>query len=211
MSEEDFFNQLLVETKKQFQISPVRNYQINNNKNWNYAVCETPIQKEKPIIFGLNWGGNDISAQTVHPEFEKEKRDWSFHNNIKHYLQDYLHISNIEELNYSNLCFFRTPNTSYLKNEDWKLSFPLFEAYVNYIKPEFLILLGSVGWSKLKSFGVISNEKKLIFNGIKKRSFGYYGEFLGAYKIGCVPHPQAHISSEARKFIWDAISYKLLQ
>jgi hypothetical protein len=65
----EFFTDLLDETKKSFENSPIKKYreQFFPSQKWNYSICETPIKKGKGIIVGLNWGGNDYEPQSVYP------------------------------------------------------------------------------------------------------------------------------------------------
>lgn len=59
MNETDFFHYLLVKTEDIFQKSLTR--EKYNSKNWNFAICETPIQKNVGVFYGLNWGGKNIN------------------------------------------------------------------------------------------------------------------------------------------------------
>jgi len=56
MEERQFFGYLLDKTGKVFLQS--KTYSLYGDKNWNFAVCETPIQKGTGVFFGLNWGGD---------------------------------------------------------------------------------------------------------------------------------------------------------
>lgn len=202
MDNEKFFYKLLEETKAVFERSPVYKFQKEHAKNWNYAVCETPIQQNKGLVFGLNWGGNDIGAQTKYPRFNKE-RNWNFMSSSAAYFRDYLNVNNIEEVNYSNLCFFRSPKIKDLKTEDWELSLPLFKKYVEFVNPTWTVLLGKKGISILNNRGLLSDLKRVEKKGAKNRSFGYTGLLFGSYPFYCVPHPQARIESVVREAIWN--------
>lgn len=81
---------------------------MKKGKNWNYAVCETPIKCGSGIIFGLNWGGDNINAQTQYPQADKE-RNWNFMNSSREYFKEHLSIKDISEVNYTNLCFSEAP------------------------------------------------------------------------------------------------------
>jgi len=204
MENEKFFYELLDETGKVFRSSPVEKYQIENSKNWNYSVCETPIIKNTGLIFGLNWGGDDIDAQSVYPEADKERK-WNFMSNSSAYFKKYLGITDIKQVNYSNLCFFRSPNVKYLKTADWDLALPLFKKYVEFIEPTWAVLLGKKGVSILKRNGHLTNLERIVVKGEKRRSFGYKGILFNKYPFFCVPHPQAHISSEVRDSLWNQL------
>jgi len=96
MDEKTFFKNLLEKTKEVFLTS--QTYKEHGEKNWNYAVCDTPIQKNTGIFFGLNWGGSDINTQSVYPEFI-EDRNWNFATHSMAYLREFLG-KEIEQLNY---------------------------------------------------------------------------------------------------------------
>ena len=169
MKESQFFFDLLAETGKVFQESPIRDYQKEHKKNWNYAVCETPIQIGRGLIFGLNWGGDDKNTQTQYPVAEKE-RNWNFMNNSIRYFKEYLNIIDIGEVNYSNLCFFRSPKVKFLTQKDWELSLPLFRKYVEYINPSWTVLLGKKGVSILNDFGHLTSLVRIEAR-VGKKSF----------------------------------------
>ena len=200
MDERQYFDYLLNKTRLVFHKSST--YKKYGEKNWNFAICETPIQKGKGIFFGLNWGGDDVDVQTEYPKEDKE-RNWNFVSHSRRYFREYLKTE-IEELNYSNLCFFRSPTAYKIHNDDWALAIPLFHEYVDYIKPPWTLLLGSpdyLGHEYLK------NKKTFTKWDSKNNIYvhGYIGTLFGKYPFGAVPHPQAHISTEARKAIWQCV------
>jgi hypothetical protein len=206
MNEINFFNHLLDETKKVFLESETRKH--NPNENWNYAICDTPIQKGKGLFFGLNWGGNDKNAQSAYPDAIKE-RDWNFINNSRSYFREFFKLE-IENLNYSNLCFLRTPNAFKLHPSDWKLTIPLFQEYVEYINPPWTLMLGKPVplWDhhlEPKSFFLVDDKKN------NRKVYGYSGLLFGKYPFGAVPHPQARVSKEARMEIWKKVSKGLIK
>ena len=201
MNEEQFFKYLLDKTEAEFKKS--KTFEKNGDKNWNYAICDTPIQKGKGIFFGLNWGGKDINAQTVYPKGNKD-RNWNFISQSRTYFRKHLN-SEIEGLNYSNLCFFRSPRIKDLESEDWNLAIPLFIEYVEYIEPKWLLMLGkppkalSSEIEEFKSF-YIPDET------INTSVFGYTGKLHGKIPFGGVPHPQARVSNEARHGVWKKVT-----
>lgn len=202
MTEQDFFHQLLKETEKVFLTSPIYKYQKEHNKNWNFAVCDTPIKKGKGLVFGLNWGGDDKDAQTVYPP-EKRERKWNFMGSSKKYFKSYLNIEAIDDINYSNLCFFRSSNLKPLVAADWKASLPLFQKYVAFIEPEWTVMLGNTGVKILQDNALLTDLVKVKFERKRGLSYGYKAKLFGKYPLYCVPHPQAQISSEVRKGLWE--------
>ncbi|MDG1573317.1 uracil-DNA glycosylase family protein [Robiginitalea sp. M366] len=206
MTEEKFFYSLLRETDTIFKQSPIYSFQKERGFNWNYAICETPIQKYKALLFGLNWGGDDIDTQSEYPRSDKANRNWNFMSTSRKYFTKYLNIENENELNYSNLCFFRTPTTKPLTDKDWSLSLPLFEKYVDYIKPRVAILMGTTGVNVLMRHEALVNLERFEKSTNGRRSFAYRGRLFNRYKFYCVPHPQSRINSKVREQLWSDIT-----
>jgi hypothetical protein len=203
--EEQFFSGLLDKTRMVYETSPV--YKKHGaNKNWHYAICDTPIVKGKGVFFGLNWGGKDHKAQTVHPT-EDYIRDWPLAKHANHYLDKHFDIG-LSQLNYSNLCFFRTPTAKYLSYQDWQLSIPLFQEYVEYISPPWAIMLGS---PEILSESQFTQRKRFEFKAanVKRRSFAYVGLLFGKYPFGAVPHSSARCSPETHSNLWSQMEVEL--
>ena len=181
----------------------IKKYQENPDHlhKWNFGICETPIQKGKSVILGLNWGGDDYPPQKSYPILEKE-RDWSFIRSSMPYLTKYLGINEIQEINYTNLCFFRSENISVLESKDWELSFPLLNTYVNYINPPWILLLGTTGFKILKNNQLITEDLRIEVQDKNRKVLGFRGLLFSQYKFMCVPHSQAHLSNNARNKIW---------
>lgn len=200
MNEEHFFKYLLDKTEAEFKKS--KTFAKYRDKNWNYAICDTPIQKGKGIFFGLNWGGKDINAQTVYPKRDN-KRNWNFITQSRAFFRNHLN-SEIEDLNYSNLCFFRSPRIKDLESEDWNLAIPLFMEYVEYIKPPWLLMLGKP--PKIILDKTDGWKKEHVINQSNSRKVNYYTGKLHGKPFGGVPHPQARVSNEARQAVWKEVS-----
>lgn len=195
--EEKFFHELLKETENVFFSSEI--YEKSKNENWNFAICDSPIQKGRGIVFGLNWGGKDINAQRNYPVANK-KRDWNFISHNRKYFDIFLN-SDISQLNYSNLCFFRSHKIDMMTAKDWKLVVPLFEKYVDFINPPWTVMLGATGIKYLE-LNYLTNFKKEIVCGKTKRIFTYTGKLFDKYPFACVPHPQTRISKDNRTEAW---------
>ncbi|RYC51858.1 hypothetical protein [Flagellimonas olearia] len=203
-SEERFFHQLMGKTRALFLKS--KTFEKHQDKNWNSAICETPIQISKGLFFGLNWGGNNIGQQTTYPE-KHRKRDWQFISHSRKYFREYLN-SEIEDLNYSNFCFFRTPKAHQLENTDWELAYPLFKEYVDFINPPWTLMLGKSNYAL--SQHISSKQEFSVWDDVNKKTvYGYTGILFSKYPLGAVPHPQARISSDARNEIWKTITDRI--
>ncbi len=174
-------------------------------KNWNYAICDTPIQKGAGVFFGINWGGNDINAQSTHPPKYKE-RDWSFINHCRTYI-DWHFGEEIENLNYTNACFFRSPDVNSLPDNAIDLSRPLFEEYIRKITPPWILMIGKPhrlgdDWKQRKRIEVFDETTN-------RRAFGYTGTLFG-YPFGSVPYYTQAMSNEVRNEIWTLVKNYLI-
>lgn len=207
MSEESFFAELLADTCRQFQKSPVYQKQLKLTRQWNYSVCATPITKGNGVIFGINWGGADgFSPQTVMPNGENIA-DYHFIRQSRPFLEKHwkVDVSNVN-FNYTNLCFFRTQKAIDLSVDDFKLSLPLFEKYVHYINPPWLLSIGGKNIKMLDSFGLLKNLQRHFDN---ENKFKGNSAQLWNYNIFSVPHPSAHLTSEARQTIWSKVTKEM--
>lgn len=198
----EFFTELLAETKLQFEQSPVYQKQME----WNYAVCATPIVKGKGVIFGINWGGSNKSPQTVMPTGEGITK-YHFIKHNRHFLEKHwgLDISLIN-FNYTNLCFFRTPKEKDLTPKDYELSLPLFEKYIRYINPPWVLSIGGTNLKILDKFKALKNIKQHFD---KQGKFKGHSGQLWDWNVYSVPHPSARMTSEARETIWTEVTKEM--
>jgi len=201
-----FFDELLMATEKQFKKSPVYQKQLKLHKEWNYAVCATPIIKDKGVIFGINWGGENISAQTKMPDGTGISK-YHFIKQSRQFLEKNwgLDISSIN-FNYTNLCFFRTPKERYLSPDDYELSLPLFKEYISYIKPPWILSIGGKNLKVLNRFGALKNIK---WHFDKQGKFKGHSGQLWDWNVFSVPHPSARLTSEARQTIWEIVTAEM--
>lgn len=206
-SSNDFFDHLLNETKKQFKKSHVFSKQTILKKKWNYAICATPIQKDKGVIFGINWGGSDgYEPQSCMPTGDGIP-NYHFIQQSRQLLENNwgLNITSIN-FNYTNLCFFRTPKENDLTISDYELSLPLFEKYIRYINPPWLLSIGGTNLKVLDHFGALRNVQRHFDKQNKYK--GHSGK-LWDYNIFSVPHPSARLTSEARQTIWTSVTEEM--
>jgi len=201
---EEFFEYLQTKIENEYA-----NSNLTNGKDIhitpNYAICDTPIQKGKDIIAGLNWGDISKGKQTCYPKADKD-RNWRFLKSSEQYFIQYLgiNLSKLAHVNYTNLCFFRTKKLSHLTETDWEISLPLFQEYVNYINPPRILILGTSVIDIVKKYCNAENHLSHKVTENKTTAKGYNLEICGI-KTYCVPHPQARISSIARDEIWQRV------
>ena len=200
-SEHQFFAELLSDTEKQFKQSPVYQKQLKQGKNWNYAVCATPIQRERGILFGINWGGDDNQPQIQIPSGE-DIVDYTFvkqnRNNLEKVGLNFTEIN----FNYTNLCFFRTPKANLLMEDDFRLSLPLFERYVRYINPPWLLSIGEKNIKILNRFKLL---REIDPHYDHHRKFKGHSALLWNWNVFSAPHSQAKMTNKARQTIWDKL------
>ncbi len=222
MNPKDIYEEVSSLLKKEENNSGILKNEKANGKKWNYSICATPIVLSKPLIIGINWGGGgskdnyDYSVQDSMPtkeEFLIELKDggYKFLSKSKDYILKYLNLNiNSDDFNYSNLCFFRTPNIKYLKGEDFEISIPIFKKFVNDLQPSWILSLGNTNIAYLEKFLNKTGEislKPIPLNGKRKGKFevmGYSGT-LWSKQFYCLPHPGAHINKEDRDAIWETV------
>jgi hypothetical protein len=170
----------------------------------NFAICDTPIQKGKDIIAGINWGDISKGPQTRYPEADKD-RNWRFLKSSETFFIKHLGIklSELSQINYTNLCFRRTAEAKHLKPKDWDISLP-FKQYVEYIKPKRILILGTSSINRLKKDSDMKVIKTHSVKDEKGTAKGYILEICGVTTY-CLPHPGAKISSPAREEIWKRV------
>jgi hypothetical protein len=206
ISVDHFFAELLDDTERKYKQSPVYQKQLTLDKQWNYAVCATPIAKRKGVIFGINWGGTDNFPQTVMPT-GGDISDYNFIKQSRQFLEKNWGLD-IEKINfnYTNLCFFRTPKAKDLSDEDYKLSLPLFEKYIRYINPPWILSIGGTNFKMLGISGALKNVRQHFD---KQGKFKGYSGQLWDWNIFSVPHPSAWLTSDARQTIWDKVTAEM--
>lgn len=207
-SENNFLAELLDVTDQQFKKSPVYQKQLKLGKRWNYSICATPISKGKGVLFGINWGGDDNSPQTIMPSGQ-DVENYHFIKQIRKYLDPQWNLDfTTINFNYTNLCFFRTPKQSCLSLGDYELSLPLFERYIRYINPPWILSIGVSNLRILNRLGALSNLKDHYDNQGKFR--GQSGRLWG-WHFFSVPHPSAHLTRESRLEIWSAVTQEMVR
>lgn len=206
MKEREFFSVLVEKTRVAFNQSD-----INKNfpdKDWYYSVCATPIRKNKPIFMGLNWGVSkpNENFKGHEPQVDYPSGDigsWRTKTLIDKYLVNYFGYRS-DQVNYSNLCFFRSEKEDQLTQSDWRDSIALFKEYVEYINPPYLIMMGV---PKHLNENEIKEIKTQGYRP-KNKPKTYYlrtATLFEKFPLASVPHPTAPVYSEARKALWDML------
>ena len=128
--------------------------------------------------------------------------NYTFIKQSRKYLEQLgLNFSDIN-FNYTNLCFFRTPKANLLEEDDFRLSVPLFEKYVRYINPPWLLSIGGKNMKILDKLGLLRDIE---------RHYDHHGRFKGHsallwnWNVFSAPHSQAKMTNKARQTIWDKL------
>lgn len=81
------------------------------------------------------------------------------------------------------------------------MTIPLFKRYVEYIEPPHAIMIGSPNQLPPTDY---SFRKRIdhLAEGRKKSAFAHTGLLFKKFKLVSLPHPQAQIATESRKFLW---------
>src|SRR5690606_12989606 len=89
---------------------------------------------------------------------------------------------------------------------DYQNSLPLFEKYIRYINPPWLLSVGVTNIAKLNSLGVLK-EIRQHFDDQKKFS-GFSGQ-LWDWHLFAVPHPGARLTNNSRFRIWERVTEEM--
>jgi len=200
-----FFHLLLQKTDEAYRRSDV----IVKNGHWSYSVCGTPIYKEQGLIVGLNWGGGGtgevFQAQVKYPN-GNDIESYPFIKRLFPYLKAYLKVEDPKKLNYSNLCFFRSPHVDELTKKDWTLSSALFHNYAGYVRPAW-ILLATSGMDKalevleLDQIELFKTGREKVFSACKARC-SIAQKSIPFYAF---PHPNAKVPGWVRDQLWGQV------
>jgi hypothetical protein len=205
----ELFQHLLVQVNYAFEQSDIKRRQKAIGRAWFFDVCGLPLRPGKPLLMGLNWGV-DSSAQhrpqLVEPDASSfaTVSGWAFVARSERLLQRYFHP--VRELNYLNVCPFRTPDISYLTDRDWQISIDnfLMDA-IDGIRPSRVLLLGASGVSRLARLGAVQTRVVAVDDNGRAVN-AHVGTISGRTTKGipfyALPHPNNKIGGAAREAIW---------
>jgi len=205
LSEEDFFHYLLIETEKAYQLSDV----MKSKPKWAYSVCGRPIVKRQGLILGLNWGGEhnkEYQPQNKYPT-DEDVSGYSYIKKLAPFLKEHLNVEDVKNINYSNICFFRSPKVQDLSNNDWDVSKRLISDFVSYVDPSWILFTSSnIGKAK----DILKLEDPILhFKAGTIRVYHAYKtvSILSEKRVPfySLPHPNARIKGKVRKMLWDDV------
>ncbi len=129
-----------------------------------FSICGTPLVRKAPMTIGLNWGGAiDSTSQKEYPTHTTITFSERFFNS---YLQAKLSSFGLSykerNFNYTNLCLFRSINIKGMKNNNYKISLPIFKRLVEFIDPPWILSFGLDNVHRLKEQDYFQAKQKLI-------------------------------------------------
>lgn len=217
MTPQEIFNVTLEKATFAFHNSSISKKQKLAGKDWGLSICGTPIQIGETLVIGINWGGGSSAdmykyiVQKQMPSFEEfkthyNKGDYKFLKRINALAKEYCNIEISEgRFNYSNLCFFRTPDIKVLENKYFEICIPVFKLLIEYIQPKQIISLGTGNIKYLKKYFKTDLECSAPIT-IEGNSNKVYKGSLMKFNLYNLPHPNAHhLSDDVYKNLWGKI------
>lgn len=208
-SDAQLFQRLLQRVRAAFERSDVKRRQESLDESWHYSICALPLRPGQPLLLGLNWGADRHARHT--PQLMEPQRgafaevqNWNFIRRSDGLLRRY--FAPVQELNYLNVCPFRSPDTSCLTESDWKLAIEeFFLDALDALRPPRVLLLGASGAPQLGRFGLVTTRVVSVDDNGRSVN-AHVGTIRGRERRGipffALPHPNNKISSGARDAIW---------
>ncbi len=198
------FDEIAAELQKVAPNTPLMQQQKELKRRWGYSICATPLETELPLVMGMNWGGSgEFEVQSEMPDKQGfiddlNKGHYRFLTRSSRLLKTYGEIDIWSgNFNYTNFCFFRSPNAKYLHNDDYALSLDILERLIKGIQPSKIICLTTSVISHIPDKGTL----QLIQSSGQRTYHAYQGQLFG-FPFYCVPHPNAHVPTMQREELW---------
>lgn len=188
-------NEIFNKIEMAFEKSDVKKLAEEKGKEWFYSLCKSKPRKGQPLIIGLNWGAKSEKFQPQDINNLPESTKWNEMgklSQIKDYLKGCFPLLPLGNFNQTNLCFFRSQKESQLTQYDINLCKPIFEEFIELLKPQIMF-----GFSApLRNYLILNNRieylnEKILHNGesriFLKQGFIKFGNWW-TY-INLLPHP----------------------
>lgn len=217
---------LLIDIAKAYEDSPLKEYCIKNNKEWHYSLLGSKFIENPVLLIGLNWGAGTEARKNKETGI-KERVDIiykpqtidgcenlpAFHEmtindlgssfiRLKNYIKEYGKIS-IENVTWTNYCFFRSYSDKELTAEDYKLTEPIFANLLDISRPRSMICVSKALYNFLNNQNLLEDKKEKIIKIHSKSNYTVVKAKLHNYDFFCLPHPNTPATSKARKECWD--------
>ncbi len=203
------FERLRTQVAAAFEKSDIKQKQQALGKSWYYDVCALPLRPGKPLLLGLNWG-DDPSARHLPQKSEPGQssfstvKSWRFIASSEPFLRRYFHLPS--DLNYFNVCPFRSEKVTDLTDRDWRLAIDeFFLDAIDAVNPPSVLMLGASNVERLTKYNIVNTHMVSVDD--NGRSVNAHvgtlrGRALEAVPFFALPHPGNHISTQARQRIW---------
>ena len=210
----DLFLRLLPMVRAAFDESDVRKLQEHRGEGWHYDLCNLPLLSGKPLLLGLNPGRDPRAIHQPQTGYPSDARyadvlGWQFVSRSRPWLERYL--GPVRELNYFNVCPFRSPKATDLSDRDWQLGIECFFAEaLRFVSPPRTVILGTSGVAHLQRLG-IAQSTEVVVQGERQLVKGRVGLILDRFPFAALPAPTNALTHRERDSIWAAAFDSLRQ
>lgn len=205
--------QLLVELDRTYQGSQIFRAASAENKSWSYSLVDGYCSTNQPLLIGFNWGaGKNISYKPQNLDDDKAFAPPDLGGSmsrVRQYLATHFPNHQIENMNQTNYCFFRSETESQIDESDLVRCQPIFKKLIDLLKPSVVICFSSKLRDYLLSAKLVSIEDsdKLTINFNRGRLKSTYTVMKGRFESGVVvnflPHPNYPMTRDARVMAWE--------
>ncbi len=205
--------ELFNDTKIAFEKSPIKKFADDKSAKWAYTISSTELQQGKNLLVEFNWeveSKQKYTAQEFIPTINFKglhlNKELGSLQKIYRPLLEYFPAEEIDDAVRSNFCFFRSKQEDQLTQTDLDLSTPLFLKFIDIIKPKSIIgfsnnlknyFIYHKLCSDLQKLEIPSNKRMLL---VAKGIFKRHDQNIPIYFL---PHPDAKLTSSARKEAWN--------
>jgi hypothetical protein len=205
MADDRVFGELVLQVRHAYAESDAR----RAGERWGYQLCALPLRRDRNLLLGLNPGARNLADWRAEEDngasTERQIRSWKFIQSSLPLINE--HFGRLEDLNYFNVCPFRTPSADLLTDRDWELGIEsFFLDAIDYVAPPELLLLGLSGAETLRRFGRAEYDDVSFEGTSGRRVRAYIGVIKGRkerHRFVAVPHPRNRIRTADRERIWD--------
>ena len=208
-------DKLKQDTKSAFDDSEIKKLPDAHKLKWLYCISATRLSTDANVIVGFNWGAkkgdpydysrDDVILNYSFKDLYQKKWLGSLHE-VYPSLKMHLPNEDIDNCVHTNYCFFRSNNQSEITAKDLELSTPLFDRFIEIIKPKRIIGFSS----QLRNHYINLYGSSIKRKQIKTNNRTIYYAAKGTCKIKqknvevhFLPHPNTHLTNVARDEAWD--------
>lgn len=215
MTGEELFARTLPKVAAAFRSSDVKRLQERLGQDWYYELCFLPLVPQQPLLLGLN-PGRDPAGHTPQTQYPTDARyaevmNWRFVNRSLKWITR--HLGSVRDLNYFNVCPFRSQSLADLTDRDWRLGIEsFFLDVIDFVAPSKVAVLGTSGVHRLEAMNLTKSRDIGIVSKEGRRINARVGVVLGregSYPFFAVPSPNNALSDADRDAIWRLASSRV--